>query len=275
MTGMKTRYSSQSVANPTIGRTEYSLFKKLICSIMLLINLSIGVVGAHASEATAEIKVAVASNFLTAETELARAFEARTGYRVLTSSGSTGKLFAQIEQGAPFDIFLAADTVRPRKLIELGLAPQNSYFIYATGRLALWSPAAVSAEAVKAMLLKKHYKYLAIANPKTAPYGVAAMEAMQALDVTGNLVYGENIAQTWQFVETGHAELGFVALSQIIGRDSEGAYWPVPAKLHRPIRQGAVALGPGAEREPVRAFLKFLKSSEGRAIIASYGYGSD
>jgi len=240
---------------------------------MLLVNLTIGALGAHASE----IAVAVASNFLSAETELARVFEAQTGYRVLTSSGSTGKLFAQIMQGAPFDILLAADTVRPRKLIELGLAPQQSYSIYATGRLALWSPAAASADEVKALLLEKRFKYLAIANPKTAPYGVAAVEAMQSLGVenSGNLVFGENIAQTWQFVETGHAELGFVALSQLMHRDSGGAFWPVPAGQHRPIEQAAVQVASGGNSEAAAEFLAFLKSSRAREIIASYGYGAD
>jgi len=240
---------------------------------MLLVNLTIGALGAQA----AEISVAVASNFLSAESELVSQFEAESGHRVLTSSGSTGKLFAQITQGAPFDILLAADSVRPRKLIELGLAPPQSYFIYATGRLALWSPTAASADDAKAQLTKSRYKHLAIANPKTAPYGMAAVEAMRALGLStdGDLVNGENIAQTFQFVHTGHAELGFVAQSQLMRRPLDGAFWPVPKELHRPIEQAAVLIGRTETSEAATEFLAFLKSSRAREIITSYGYAAD
>jgi len=275
---METRYGSLCVANPTIPGAPV---RRAVCAVMIIVNLTVGAFGAHAAEIGAQITVAVASNFLAAETELARAFETRTGHRVITSSGSTGKLFAQIVQGAPFDIFLAADTARPRKLVELGLAPESGLSVYATGRLALWSPAAQSAEAVKSMLLEKRYKFLAVANPKTAPYGAAAMATMQALGLKslkglndgGGLVSGENIAQTYQFVRTGHAELGFVALSQIIGGNPDGGFWPVPEELHAPLEQGLVVVGTSAKRQAVSSFLAFLKSSEAMAIIASYGYG--
>jgi len=273
---MSVQYGSPRVANPTIGAAGSDLPRRAVCSLLILVNLTVGALGAQASEIT----VAVASNFLAAESELARAFEAHSGHHVVTSSGSTGKLFAQIVQGAPFDIFLAADTVRPRKLVELGLAPESGLSVYATGRLALWSPAAQSADEVQSALLKKRYKYLALANPKTAPYGAAATEAMQALglksqkrlDGEGGRVFGENIAQCYQFVKTGHAELGFVALSQVIADSSGGAVWPVPEKLYQPLRQALVVVGASAKRQAVSSFLAFLKSSEAMAIIASYGY---
>ena len=260
----------QSVINITIPNGLSLTIRRLTCGLMIAINLVIGAVGAHAGE----IRVAVASNFLAAENELAHAFEQKSGHHVITSSGSTGKLTVQIMQGAPFDLFMAADTARPRKLIELGYASESGFTIYATGRLALWSPAAGSAEEAKAMLLKKRYKYLAVANPKTAPYGAAAIETMRFLGVeqVDHMVFGENIVQSYQFVKTGHADLAFVALSQIIADNSAGAVWPVPEKLYPPLNQALVVVGAAAERQAVSSFLAFLKSSEAMAIIASYGY---
>ncbi|HKJ62661.1 MAG TPA: molybdate ABC transporter substrate-binding protein [Hyphomicrobiales bacterium] len=248
--------------------------RRAIATLLLLVNLTFGVLGAHA----AEITVAVASNFLAAEHELARAFAKRSGHHVLVSAGSTGKLFTQISQGAPFDIFMAADTVRPRKLIELGLAVESSYFVYATGRLALWSPVASSADDVKSMLLDKRYKYLALANPKTAPYGAAAVQVMRSLNAESreHLVFGENISQCYQFVQTGHADLGFVALSQLVGREPAGSLWVVPQQLHAPIQQAAVLLkaSQGSERgAAAQAYIDFLHSDSAMAIIASFGYG--
>jgi len=260
----------QIVANITSPMLIWQLVRRLTCGLMIIVNLLIGTVGAHAGE----ISVAVASNFLAAESELVRSFEQHSDHRVVSSSGSTGKLTAQIMQGAPFDIFMAADTVRPRKLIELGFAAEESFFIYATGSLALWSPAPQSAEKLKAMLLNKRYKYLALANPKTAPYGAAALEAMQSLGLEkpDRMVFGENITQSFQFVKTGHADLGFVALSQLMHRESGGAYWQVPEHLHQPLRQALVVIGASAKREAVSSFLAFLKSKEASVIIASYGY---
>jgi len=269
---METQNGSLCVATPTIDAARLNLPRRAACTLLILVNLTVGVLGAHA----AEISVAVASNFLVAESELARAFERQSGHHVITSSGSTGKLFTQIVQGAPFDIFLAADTVRPRKLIELGAAVDESFSVYATGRLTLWSPDAQSAEEVKAMLLSKRYKYLALANPKSAPYGAAAEAAMRSLAVeTGQMVFGENISQTYQFVKTGHAELGFVALSQLMSGEAEGAFWPVSEELHRPLEQAVVLLDKAKNREAAEAFLLFLKSSPAKAIIASYGYWID
>lgn len=267
-----------SVANSTKIDAILSRVRQVTCLTLLLVNLLVGVSGAHAGE----VMVAVASNFLAAENELAKAFEQQSGHRVVTSSGSTGKLYTQIVQGAPYDIFLAADTVRPRKVIELGLASEEGFTIYATGRLALWSPAAASADEVKATLLSKRYKYLALANAKTAPYGAAAEATLRSLGVRhsfgeeeGQMVFGENISQTYQFVKTGHADLGFVALSQLMGGKGEGAFWPVPEALHQPLEQGAVLLKSAENNQAARAFLAFLGSSEAFAIIASYGYGVD
>jgi len=261
------------VANGTFRDAGVSRVRQITCLMLLLVNLLMGATGACAGE----VMVAVASNFLATESELAKAFERQSGHHVVTSSGSTGKLYAQIVQGAPYDIFLAADTVRPRKLIELGLASDERFMIYAIGRLALWSPAAASAEEAKTMLLNKRYKYLAVANPKTAPYGAAAEAAMLSLGVgrEERTVFGENISQTYQFVKTGHAELGFVALSQVTGGEQEGAIWLVPEKLYSPISQAAVLLKSADNKEAARAFLTFLGSSKALAIIASYGYGTN
>jgi len=264
----------RNVANITETKMGVATMRRAIATLLLLVNLTFGVLGAHA----AEITVAVASNFLAAEHELARAFAKRSGHHVLVSAGSTGKLFTQISQGAPFDIFMAADTVRPRKLIELGLAVESSYFVYATGRLALWSPVASSADDVKSMLLDKRYKYLALANPKTAPYGAAAVQVMRSLNAESreHLVFGENISQCYQFVQTGHADLGFVALSQLVGREPAGSLWVVPQQLHAPIQQAAVLLkaSQGSERgAAAQAYIDFLHSDSAMAIIASFGYG--
>lgn len=260
----------QPVVNNTTEDHGFPVFKKLVCLMMLLVNLLIGVTGAYA----ADVVVAVASNFLVAESDLAKAFERHTGHHVTTVSGSTGKLYAQITQGAPYDIFMAADAARPKKLAGLGLAVDESFFVYATGRLVLWSPAAASAEEAKAILANKRYKRLAMANPKTAPYGLAAEKTMQALGLPtqGTTVYGENISQCYQFVRTGHADAGFVALSQIISDQPKGAVWLVPASLYPPIYQGAVILNRGADNDAVQAWIDFMKGSEALAIIASYGY---
>jgi len=257
------------VVNITKTSALRLMIRQLTCGLMIAVNMLIGTVGAHAGE----ISLAVASNFLAVEKELARAFEQKSGHDVITSSGSTGKLTTQIMQGAPFDIFMAADTVRPRKLIELGYAVDESFIIYATGRLALWSPTAESPEALKMMLLNKRYKHLALANPKTAPYGAAAIKVMDALKLGSidQLVFGENITQSYQFVKTGNADLGFVALSQL-QKEPVGSYWPVPDRLHQPLTQALVVIGDASKKEAVASFLEFLGSSEARSIITSYGY---
>ncbi|WP_287012849.1 molybdate ABC transporter substrate-binding protein [Actibacterium sp.] len=224
-----------------------------------------------------EINVAVAANFTEAATEIAAAFQAATGHRALLSFGSTGQLFTQITQNAPFDVFLAADSARPARAVKEGLAVAGTNFTYAIGKLVLWSadPGLVTDETV---LSADGFTRIALANPETAPYGAAAVEVMRNLGVHDGLepkfVRGNSIAQTYQFVATGNAELGFVALSQLAGR-TEGSAWIVPDDLYAPIRQDAVLLNNGAGNPAAQAFVGFLKGPEAAAIIARYGYGAD
>ena len=229
----------------------------------------------------AEVKVAVAANFTAAMQQLAPVFEQRSGQRLSISYGSTGKLYAQVVNGAPFEVFLSADDRRGSDLIRQGYAVAGSEFIYASGRLALWSrqPGLVDAEG--AILQSDSFRKLAIANPKTAPYGAAAVETLQALNLyeklRPRLVQGENIAQTQQFVHSGNAELGLIALAQVksLVPAQQGSYWLVPASLHRPVRQQAVLLKRGKQSQTARAFLVFLQSTEARAIIRNLGYDTD
>ncbi len=223
-----------------------------------------------------QTNVAVASNFTDAAKDIAVAFKAKTGDDAVLSFGSTGQFFAQIGQGAPFQVFLAADGERPQKLVEDGLAVAGSRFTYAVGRVSLWSadPNLVKGEET---LRGGGFSKLAIANPAGAPYGAAAIAVLKSLGLYDALetkiVQGNNIAQTFQFVETGNAELGFVALSQIAGID-RGSRWDVPQALYAPIRQDAVLLKTGGTDDTARAFIDFLKGPEARAIIEKHGYGT-
>ena len=231
---------------------------------------------AAAPAVAAEIRVAVAANFLEPVKEIGALFTKATGHQAVFSSGATGQLYTQITQDAPFEVFLAADQATPQKAIDDGFAVAGTRFTYGTGRLALFSkdPVLVKGEVT---LKEGRFAKLAIANPATAPYGAAAVEVMKVLGVhdalAPKLVQGNNIAQTYQFVETGNAELGFVALSQIV-RHAEGSRWLVPDSLHAPIAQDAVLLKRGADIEAARAFLAFLRGPEGRAVVEKFGYGS-
>ncbi|MGE4220021.1 MAG: molybdate ABC transporter substrate-binding protein [Alphaproteobacteria bacterium] len=223
----------------------------------------------------AETKVAVAANFTEAAKEIGAAFETATGHKAVFSFGSTGQLYNQIAQAAPFEVFLAADRATPKKAVDEGFALADSRFVYATGRIVLFSKDKAlvkGAETLKAGSFAK----IAIANPATAPYGAAAVAAMKALGVydalSAKIVQGNNIAQTYQFVDTGNAEIGFVALSQVANGD-EGSRWAVPGDLYPAIAQDAVLLKTGAGNPAARAFLAFLKGPEARAIKEKYGYG--
>lgn len=226
---------------------------------------------AHAGEAN----VAVAANFTAAAKEIAAAFEARTGHDVKLSFGSTGALYAQITQAAPFDVFLSADEARPKTIVGEGMGVPDSLFTYAVGKLVLWSrnPDEVKGEET---LKAAGFDKLAICDPKAAPYGAAAVETMKALHayeaIEPKLVVGANVSQAFQFVDTGNAEVGFVALSQLAGR-SDGSRWEVPQDLYAPIRQDAVLLKHGADNPAATAFIDFLKSPQATAIIQKYGYG--
>jgi len=223
-----------------------------------------------------EVRVAVAANFTAAAKEIAAQFSKRSGDTVVLSFGSTGQLYAQIKQGAPFEVFLAADRARPQKAVDEGLGVAGSLFTYATGRIVLYSrdPNRVRGPET---LRQGRFARIAIANPVTAPYGAAAIEAMRALGVLAalkaKLVRGNNIAQTYQFVATGNAELGFVALSQVAGH-RKGSRWIVPDRLYAPIAQGGVLLKQGAANPAARRFIAYLRGPEAREIKRKYGYGA-
>jgi molybdate transport system substrate-binding protein len=222
----------------------------------------------------ATVPVAVAANFTGTAKQLAQAFEAATGNRLQLSFGSSGTLYAQISQGAPFEIFLSADTERPKKAVSDGLGVSGTEFIYAVGKLVLYSPSLDLADGAK-ILEAGSFAHLAVADARTAPYGAAAVETIEALGLKDalqrKLVIGENISQTLAFVESGNAELGFVALSQVMG--APGSQWVVPPNLYQPIEQGAVLLAPGRTDPAAQAFLAFLKSGQAAAIIEKAGYG--
>ena len=225
-----------------------------------------------------EVNAAVAANFTAPMKQIAAIFEKESGNTVKLSFGSSGKFTAQIKQGAPFDVFLAADEKNPMLLAQEGLAVEGSHFVYALGKLVLWSAKPGFVDNKGAVLGKGDFNKLAYADPKLAPYGMAARETLERMGlfdaVQAKLVTGESIAQTYQFAATGNAELAFVALSQITkdGKITEGSWWLVPANLYNPIRQGAVLLSAAKDPAAAKAFLAFLKSEKAVAIIRSYGY---
>jgi molybdate transport system substrate-binding protein len=221
-----------------------------------------------------EARIAVAANFIAPMQQIAAAFERASGHRAKLSFGSSGKLYAQIVNGAPYDLFLSADSAKPRALVADGLAQADSLFTYAVGALVLWRGDGGDA---RAALLAGDYDKLAIPNPQLAPYGAAAVQTLEKLGLAAkagpHLVTGENIAQAHQYVSSGNAQLGFVALSQVAveGRPPAGA-WLVPADLHAPIKQDAVLLTRGAANPAARAMLEFLHGDQARAIIRGFGY---
>ncbi|HLF12485.1 MAG TPA: molybdate ABC transporter substrate-binding protein [Gammaproteobacteria bacterium] len=228
------------------------------------------------SSSADEIRVAVASNFSATMNQLVKSFEERGDHKVLVSFGSTGNHYAQIKNGAPFDAFFAADVERPELLEKERVAIAGSRFTYAVGRIALWSRQPDYVDAEGQVLETGDFRFLAIANPDLAPYGAAAREVLVARGLLeqlhGRLVQGQDIGQTYSFVYTENAQLGFVAYSQLEkpGRQIEGSFWLVPQTLHRPIEQQAVLL---RDIAAAREFLKFVKGEEARMIIRSYGYG--
>ena len=232
------------------------------------------VAGVHA----AEVKVAVAANFAAPMQKIAAAFAQDTGHQAVLSLGATGKFYAQISHGAPFEVLLAADDETPARLAREGRAVAGTRFTYAIGRLALWSRQPALVGDAGAVLRSGNFQRLALADPKLAPYGAAAREVIHSLGLSGPLapkiVQGENIAQTYQFVATGNAELGFVALSQVWaeGRLTAGSAWVVPAALHSPMRQDAILLNPGQGQPAALALLSYLRSEKARAVLRSHGY---
>jgi molybdate transport system substrate-binding protein len=226
-----------------------------------------------------EANIAVAANFTGVTKQLVPLFEKATGHSLKVSFGSTGKLFAQIENGAPFDVFLAADTRRPIKAEKEGLAVKGSRFVYAKGQLALWSAQKGLFQSGEEYLRKMAFSHVALANPKTAPYGLAATQVMEHLGLTSKLksklVQGDSIAQTFQFAATGNTEIGFVAYSQVIGWKGEtGSSWLIPTKYYDPIKQSAVLLKRGEKNAAAQAFIKFVKSDPAALeVIKKFGYG--
>ena len=227
------------------------------------------------------VRVAVAANFASPMKLLAKQFEQETGNTVLLSIGATAKLYAQIRSGAPFDVFLAADADTPARLEKDGAIVPGSRFTYATGRLVLWSAQTDGVDAQGTVLKTGTFRHLAIAAPKLAPYGAAALQALTRLGlletVRPKLVQGESIGQAYSFVATGNAELGFVALSQVYenGRIQRGSGWVVPSHLHGPLQQDAVWLADASGKPAAKALLEFLKTDRATSVIRSFGYATD
>lgn len=225
-----------------------------------------------------EVDVAVAANFTAPMKAIVAGFEKDTGHKARVAFGGSGKLYAQIRNGAPFQMLLSADDGIPAKLEGEGLAVAGSRFTYAIGALVLWSARPGYVEPGGEVLRRGQFRKIALANPRLAPYGQAAVEVLKGLglldSLTPRFVQGENIAQTFQFVSTGNAELGFVALSQVMkdGKLAGGSAWIIPGKLHAPIRQDAVILAPGQGNAAAQALAKYLKGARAQAIIRSHGY---
>lgn len=224
-----------------------------------------------------EVSVAVAANFTDTTRTLATHFEQETGHTVSASFGSTGKLYAQIKNGAPFDVFMAADIRRPERIETEGDGVASSRFTYARGKLVLWSPKSEAFDSAPHYLKEQAFARLAIANPKTAPYGLAAQQALEQMNLWASLepklVRGDSIAQTFQFVASGNAQAGFVALSQVKAWPEEaGTLWPVPQDYYQPIDQQAILLNRANNNDAAKAWLAFLKSPSALKIIQDYGY---
>ena len=245
---------------------------------MRVMLLTLAATTSLAASAYAETtNIAVAANFTDAANEIATAFAAATDHEAILSFGASGQFYTQITQGAPFEIFLSADDVRPTQAVTEGYGVDGSVFTYAIGQLVLYS---IDADRVKGpeTLEAGDFQQISIANPETAPYGKAAVETMQSLGVyealQPKIVQGQNIGQAYQFVETGNAEVGFVALGQVSQTDA-GSRWIVPQEHYEPIRQDAVLLKAGEDSPAAAAFIEFLKGDEAAAIIEKYGYALD
>jgi molybdate transport system substrate-binding protein len=244
---------------------------RLFFGLAMAVLVSASATSSRAEETT----IAVAANFTSAAKRLGAAFEASSGHRVVFSFGSTGQLYAQIAHGAPFDAFLAADEARPERAVADDLGVEGTRFTYAIGVLVLWSADPDRIDGTPAVLSDPTLRHVAIANPATAPYGAAAIETMRALGVLegleSRLVAGKSISQTYQFVATGNAPVGFIAASQV-KVDDTGSHWAVPEDMHGPLRQDAVLLEHGRDNEAAKAFLEFLRGAEAVKMIEELGY---
>ncbi len=254
------------------------MLRKHLLVLSALLATHFGVLPARAEA----IHVAVAANFAEPMKRIKAQFEKGSQHTVLTSVGATGTFYAQIKSGAPFQVLLSADDETPVRLEKEGHAVAGSRFTYAIGKLALWSAREGVVDARGEVLRRGGFEHIALANPRLAPYGTAAVETMKALGVydplSRKIVQGENIAQTFQFISTGNTLLGFIALSQITSEDGKrkpGSVWIVPETLYAPIRQDAVLLDKGRSSAASRALLTYLKSPEAQRIILAYGYALD
>ncbi len=238
--------------------------------------LASGLLAAFAAQADT-VSVAVAANFAAPLQKIAAEFERDTGHKLVVSSGATGSFYAQIKNGAPYEVLLAADSDTPDRLVTDGVAVAASQFTYAVGKLVLWSAQPAVVDGAGEVLKNGSFAHIALANAKLAPYGAAAVQTLKALGAYAALqpkfVTGENIAQTYQFVRSGNAALGFVALSQVLkdGR-IEGSAWLVPTQLYQPIRQDAVLLEKGRGKPAADAFMTYLRGAKAARVIGGYGY---
>lgn len=251
-------------------------YSSMPCRVVAGLTLVVLAASAHADT----VLVAVAANFAAAAQEIAAGFAVQTGHEALITTGSTGKLYSQISQGAPFEILLSADAKTPARLQADGLAISDSVFTYAIGRLTLWSvdPARIGPDP-RVALTNPALRFIAIANPDLAPYGEAAREVLQGMGLwtplQPRIVQGQNIGQTFGLIQSGAADLGFIARSALDapGADFGGSRWDVPDDLFTPLRQDAALLAPGADNPAAAAFLNYLASAQARSIIQLYGYG--
>ena len=257
-----------------------------LTGLHVLAIAGLGLVSGQGSARAETALVAVATNFVPLAEEFASDYAAGSGHQIIITGGSTGKLYAQITEGAPFDVLLSADAAIPARLLAEGLAVPDSGFTYATGQLALWSadPARIGADGSDAVdgvaaLSDPDLRFVAIANPALAPYGVAAQETLVALglwdSLQAKLVRGQNVGQAFALVDSGAAEVGFVALSAVLADGVGGSHWRVPADLHAPIRQDAVLLDHGSGNLAAQGFLDYLRTTQVRGSIAAAGYLTD
>ena len=250
------------------------MLSRLMTMLVLFAIVTGGIPKAYAEV----VRVAVASNFLLPMKVLAKEYEKQTGIRLRISSGSTGKLFAQIINGAPFDVFFAANSSEPQRLEKMGVGEPGSRSTYALGRLALWSQRAeLPGKDPLKTLQNADFKHLVIANPLTAPYGAAAVSTLKQLNLDKTLkpklLTAENISQTYQYIATGNVDLGFVAWSQLLARGQEKGAWLVPEEYHPAIEQQLVLLKRSVNNQSARDFIAYMKSMPARKLIRSFGYG--
>jgi molybdate transport system substrate-binding protein len=252
--------------------------RELFCALPLILSIFLA---PHDAEAQGrEIRIAAAADLQFAMGELSETFEKQTGTSVITTYGSSGNFFSQMQNGAPFDLFFSADVEYPRSLEAAGLAEPGTLYEYALGRIVIWTPPDAKVDVAKQQwkaLLDANVEKIAIANPEHAPYGRAAVAALQKVgiyeSVKNKLVYGENISQAAQFVQSGNAQAGIVALSLAVSPAMrDGKRWEIPADMHPALEQGAIILKGAKDKEAARAFLEFVKSTAGRAILAKYGF---